>query len=66
MYGGIHTLIDRGTASVIETHADYPQLFDFLHAYRAWLLDSTLPRPTFGGSPGQAVDGVGQQSTLGL
>ncbi len=66
MYGGIHALVDRGAASVIETQADYPRLFDFLQAYRAWLRDRTVPRPTFGDGADRHLDDAGEQSTLGL
>lgn len=65
MYGGIHALIERGEAVVVDTQEDYPRLFAYLRAYRDWLRDSTRPRPTWG-QEDPAADEQESQPTLGL
>jgi DNA processing protein len=65
MYGGIHALIARGEAIVVETQDDYPALFAYLRASRDWLRDTTRPRPTWG-LEGLAAVEQDSQPTLGL
>lgn len=65
MYGGIHALIERGEAVVVETQEDYPRLFAFLRSYRDWLRDTTRPRPAWG-QEAPAIEEQDSQPTLGL